>query len=89
MEGIRNKAIELERREWTVKFTWIKAHAGNQGNEIADNLAKEATQKQGNNVQQNTEKPNSISEITEYRKVAHTMEKKKKRINNKTVLPKY
>jgi len=33
----------LERREWTIKFTWIKAHAGNRGNEIADNLAKEAT----------------------------------------------
>ena len=35
--------IELERREWTIKFTWIKAHMGNHGNDIADNLAKEAT----------------------------------------------
>ena len=35
--------MELERRAWTIKFTWIKAHAGNRGNEIADNIAKEAT----------------------------------------------
>ena len=79
----------MERREWTIKFTWIKAHVGKHGNEIVDNLAKKATKKQGNNVQQNTEKPNSTSETTEYRKVANTMGTNNKRINNKTVLPKY
>jgi ribonuclease HI len=42
----KKKAIEPERREWTVEFTWIKAHVGNQGNEIADNLAKRCNQKQ-------------------------------------------
>jgi ribonuclease HI len=43
IEEIRNKAIVLERQEWPMKFTWIKAHVGNHGNEIADNLAKGAT----------------------------------------------
>jgi len=42
-EEIRKKSTELERREWTIKLTRIKAHAGNRGNETADNLAKEAT----------------------------------------------
>ena len=42
IEEIRNKAIALEKRNWTIIFTWIKAHAGNCGNELADKLAKEA-----------------------------------------------
>ena len=29
--------------EWTIQITWIKAHAVNYGNELADRLAKEAT----------------------------------------------
>jgi hypothetical protein len=43
IEEIRRKAIALERQDWTIKFTWIKAHDGNYGNELADKLAKEAT----------------------------------------------
>ena len=43
IEEIRKKATELERREWTIKFTWVKTHVGNRGNEIADTLTKEAT----------------------------------------------
>jgi ribonuclease HI len=42
LEEIRKKAIALEKHNWTVTFTWIKAHAGNYGNELADKLAKEA-----------------------------------------------
>ena len=41
---IRKKALELEKKEWTIQITWIKAHMGNYGNELADNLAKEATE---------------------------------------------
>ena len=42
MKKIRRKVIELERQNWKIEFNWIKALAGHQGNELADELAKEA-----------------------------------------------
>jgi len=39
---IRKKAVALEKCNWTIIFTWIKAHAGIYGNKLADVLAKEA-----------------------------------------------
>jgi len=42
IEKIRREVIELERHNWKIKFNWIKAHAGHQENEMADELAKEA-----------------------------------------------
>jgi ribonuclease HI len=41
-EEIRKKALALENRKWTITFTWIKAHAGIYGNELADKLAEAA-----------------------------------------------
>jgi len=32
----------MEQQEWKVSFSWIKAHAGQRRNELADQLAKEA-----------------------------------------------
>jgi len=43
IEKITKKALKLEKNEWTIQNTWIKAHVGNYGNELADRLAKEAT----------------------------------------------
>jgi len=35
--------MEMERKEWKIEFSWIKAHAGKEGNKLADRLAKEAS----------------------------------------------
>jgi len=35
--------IALEKENWQIEYTWIKAHAGHERNELADKLAKEAT----------------------------------------------
>ena len=32
----------MEKENWRIDFTWIKAHVGHSGNELADKLAKEA-----------------------------------------------
>ena len=32
----------LERENWTIEFSWVKAHIGIFGNELADQLAKAA-----------------------------------------------
>jgi ribonuclease HI len=42
IEEIRKKMIALEKENWDIEYTWIKAHAGHYGNELADKLAKEA-----------------------------------------------
>jgi ribonuclease HI len=43
IEEIRKKTIALEKANWNIEYTWIKAHAGHIGNELADKLAKDAT----------------------------------------------
>jgi len=42
IEEIRKKLAEMRTTNWTIEFCWVKAHVGNQGNELADTLAKEA-----------------------------------------------
>jgi ribonuclease HI len=42
IDEIRSKAISLEKHNWNIAFTWIRAHVGHFGNELADKLAKEA-----------------------------------------------
>ena len=42
IEEIRKKTITLEKENWNVEYTWIKAHAGHYGNDLADKLTKEA-----------------------------------------------
>jgi len=42
LEEIRKMVASLERSEWKITFSWVKAHAGIYGKELADRLAKEA-----------------------------------------------
>ena len=45
IEAIRKKTIALEKENWHIEYTWIKAHAGHERNELADKLAKEAPER--------------------------------------------
>ena len=47
IKSIRNKMIELEQLRCITHFGWIKGHAGIEGNEMVDKLAKEAALKDG------------------------------------------
>jgi len=42
IEQIREGVRRLENDNWTIHFTRVKAHNGNVGNELADQLAKKA-----------------------------------------------
>jgi ribonuclease HI len=42
VEEIRKAAHALKERNWKITFAWIRAHAGNYSNKLADRLAKEA-----------------------------------------------
>jgi ribonuclease HI len=46
IEEIRNKVRQLTTLDWTINFGWVKAHIGIEGNEAADQLAKEAVQEE-------------------------------------------
>jgi len=41
IEEIRKEVSILERVNWTIEFSWVKAHIGIYGNELADRLAKD------------------------------------------------
>ena len=42
IEEIRQNLQILAQQTWKIHFQWVKAHAGNEGNERADQLAKQA-----------------------------------------------
>ena len=42
VDQIREGVRSLQKDNWSIHFTWVKAHNDNLGNEIADQLAKNA-----------------------------------------------
>jgi ribonuclease HI len=65
IEKIRTKVIELEKQKWKIDFHWVKAHTGQHGNELADQLAKEAAASTGYEIYKRIPKRTVISELNE------------------------
>ena len=42
IDNFRQQTRELTAQNWTIHYSWVKAHVGNFGNELADNIAKSA-----------------------------------------------
>ena len=47
IEYIRDKIITLTHLKWIIYFGWVRGHAGIEGNELVDKLAKEAAVEDG------------------------------------------
>ena len=56
IEGIRRSVWNLETEGWNIQFSWVRAHVGILGNELAEQMAKQAAQdeKLQNILQQDT-----------------------------------
>jgi ribonuclease HI len=47
IEEIRKKVSILQTANWTIEFSWVKAHAGKYGNERADQQTKAGARNRG------------------------------------------
>jgi ribonuclease HI len=66
IEQIREEVRVLEKYNWSIHFTWVKAHNDNLGNEMADQLAKDAaSNRDGETVYSKIPKSTVIKEIEE------------------------
>jgi hypothetical protein len=54
IEEIRKRLLKLERSNWTIAFSWVKAQAEIHGNELADQLAKAAARTGDKTISYNT-----------------------------------
>ena len=53
IEEIRLRVSKLKRTNWNIVFSWVKAHVGNKGNELADKIAKAAAMDNENTITYN------------------------------------
>ena len=59
--------IEIELQNWEIEFSWIKTHTGHHGNELADQLAKEAvSSREINEGYKRIPKSTVLSEINDH-----------------------
>lgn len=65
IENILKTVGSLEKDQWKIKFSWVKAHIGIRGNELADKLAKEAAKMDQNPVYEEIPKSRILSEVKE------------------------
>ena len=57
----------MELQNWEIEFSWIKAHTGHHGNELADQLAKEAaTSRDINEGYKRIPKSTVLSELNDH-----------------------
>jgi ribonuclease HI len=50
IEAIRSRVRHLTKQDWSIHFGWVNAHTGIEGYEVADSLAKEAAQEEGDKI---------------------------------------
>jgi ribonuclease HI len=66
IEDIRLMLSKLERPNWTIVFSWVKAHVGITGDELADKIAKAAVRDNENTITYNRIPKSTIYKELEY-----------------------
>jgi hypothetical protein len=91
IEEIGKRISVLERTNWTIEFSWVKAHVGIYGNELAEQLAKAAACNRHCGLLQQDPKKYVIQRTgrRSYTKMAKRVGKLYEGSHNKTVLHKH
>jgi hypothetical protein len=88
VEEIRKKVATLESSGWQIRISWVKAHIGVHGNELAEKVAKEAAQSTDTRYEYTRTLKSYLYHVTaeEAKKMASRMDNKHQGGCNKTVL---